>query len=304
MSVERKTLCNMSTEEKFKAAVNVIKSLPKDGHFQPSNELKLKFYSYFKQATEGPNQTPKPPFYDLVARYKWEAWKQLGSMSKEEAMNNYIEQLKKIVETMAFNEQISEFYDVLGPFYEMVNESPKKSHNKMNGDVHRNGNDLLAGYKFTSSYSPVNGLENGNNSDPESDGEEFSDTFDHVANGNDLSPKPVNGIVDDIISARGETDVSSRRLNPGSLASRPMSSRLHLNRGVSNPTAFDPSSNAYVVSGASGGGSGGSGHYYVSTMAPDVNEQMALAILRLQQSLDQINSRINLIETRMNSVSH
>src|SRR2546429_243056 len=54
----------LSLEDKFKAAVKVIHSLPKDGPYQPSNSTKLKFYGLFKQATEGPCSTPKPGFWD------------------------------------------------------------------------------------------------------------------------------------------------------------------------------------------------------------------------------------------------
>lgn len=86
----------MSIEEQFTAAVNVIQNLPKNGSFQPSDQLKLKFYALFKQAKEGPNTTPKPSFYEIVARYKWEAWTKLGEISKEEAMKGYVSELKQV----------------------------------------------------------------------------------------------------------------------------------------------------------------------------------------------------------------
>lgn len=105
-------------KRQFDAAVNVIRNLPatpsKDGEFlfiilpttlpnnrlsapfQPSDELRLRFYAFYKQATEGPNNTPKPAFYDLVGKYKWAAWTNLGQMSKIEAMKGYINELKKV----------------------------------------------------------------------------------------------------------------------------------------------------------------------------------------------------------------
>lgn len=86
----------MSIEDQFKAAVKVIRSLPKNGTFQPSDELKLKFYAYFKQATDGPNDTRKPAFYDIVNRYKWDVWKKLGDMDKTTAMKLYVDELKKV----------------------------------------------------------------------------------------------------------------------------------------------------------------------------------------------------------------
>lgn len=40
--------------------------------------------------------TSKPAFYEIVARYKWEAWKSLGDITKEEAMKIYIAELIKV----------------------------------------------------------------------------------------------------------------------------------------------------------------------------------------------------------------
>ena len=41
------------------------------GSFQPSHALMLKFYSYFKQATLGPCNIPRPAFWDVVGKAKW-----------------------------------------------------------------------------------------------------------------------------------------------------------------------------------------------------------------------------------------
>ncbi|PNF29158.1 hypothetical protein B7P43_G11862 [Cryptotermes secundus] len=110
----------MTTEEKFRAAVNVIRNLPKNGSYQPSHELMLRFYAYFKQATEGPCVTPRPAFWEVVKKMKWEAWNKLGNMSREEAMNNYVEELKKIVETMSYTDNVANFLGSLGSFYDAV----------------------------------------------------------------------------------------------------------------------------------------------------------------------------------------
>lgn len=40
-----------SVQEKFQAAVNVIKNLPKNGPYQPSTVMMLKFYGLFKQVS-------------------------------------------------------------------------------------------------------------------------------------------------------------------------------------------------------------------------------------------------------------
>lgn len=89
-----------TTDELFESAVKMIRELPKDGPIKPSDDIKLKFYAFFKQATYGPNDTSKPRFYQLVDNYKWEAWKKLGEMPKDEAKLNYIEELKRMIESL------------------------------------------------------------------------------------------------------------------------------------------------------------------------------------------------------------
>ncbi|XP_047597588.1 acyl-CoA-binding domain-containing protein 5 isoform X2 [Lutra lutra] len=112
-------------ETRFQAAVKVIQSLPKNGSFQPTNEMMLKFYSFYKQATEGPCKLSRPGFWDPIGRYKWDAWNSLGDMTKEEAMIAYVEEMKKILETMPMTEKVEELLHVIGPFYEIVED--KKS---------------------------------------------------------------------------------------------------------------------------------------------------------------------------------
>lgn len=66
------------------------------GPFQPSNELLLRFYAYYKQATEGTCGQPKPAFWDVVGRAKWDAWRKLGNMPRQEAMGHYIEEIEQV----------------------------------------------------------------------------------------------------------------------------------------------------------------------------------------------------------------
>ncbi|XP_058246604.1 acyl-CoA-binding domain-containing protein 5A isoform X2 [Hemibagrus wyckioides] len=114
-------------EQRFDAAVKVIQSLPANGSFQPSNEMMLKFYSYYKQATQGPCNIPRPGFWDPVGKVKWDAWHSLGDMPKEEAMMAYVDDLKLILESMPMTEQVEQLLQVLGPFYELVDEKKKIS---------------------------------------------------------------------------------------------------------------------------------------------------------------------------------
>ncbi|XP_025904529.1 acyl-CoA-binding domain-containing protein 5 isoform X4 [Nothoprocta perdicaria] len=111
---------------RFEAAVKVIQSLPKNGSFQPTNEMMLKFYSFYKQATQGPCNIPRPGFWDPIGRYKWDAWSALGDMSKEEAMIAYVEEMKKILESMPMTDKVEELLQVIGPFYEIVEDKKKR----------------------------------------------------------------------------------------------------------------------------------------------------------------------------------
>lgn len=71
----------------------------------PGNEAKLKLYALFKQATVGPCNTPSPGAFDMVGKYKWTVWNNLGQMSKEEAMKNYIEKVKELMKTIGVKEE-------------------------------------------------------------------------------------------------------------------------------------------------------------------------------------------------------
>ncbi|XP_046404575.1 acyl-CoA-binding domain-containing protein 5 [Ischnura elegans] len=122
----------MTTEEKFRAAVNVIRSLPKNGSYQPSADLMLRFYAYYKQATEGPCKGARPAFWEMVKKAKWDAWNRLGNMPREEAMDNYVEELKKIVETMSYTENVAQFLESLDSFYEKV---PAEDLNLLVGNI-------------------------------------------------------------------------------------------------------------------------------------------------------------------------
>lgn len=64
--------------------------------YKPAPNVLLLFYGYYKQATVGPCYTPKPWSIDVANKAKWDAWNKLGDMSKETAMENYVNELKKV----------------------------------------------------------------------------------------------------------------------------------------------------------------------------------------------------------------
>lgn len=61
-----------------------------------SNETKLRLYAYFKQAEKGPCTGARPGMFDMINRAKYDAWKTLGDMPKEKAMEGYIQGVKDI----------------------------------------------------------------------------------------------------------------------------------------------------------------------------------------------------------------
>ena len=76
----------MSLEEKFKQAVEQSKELAQ----KPSNEVLLKIYALYKQATEGDVQGEKPGGFDFKSAAKYNAWESLKGKSPDEAMREYI----------------------------------------------------------------------------------------------------------------------------------------------------------------------------------------------------------------------
>lgn len=133
----------MSIEERFSAAVNVIKGLPKNGPFQPSYDMMLRFYSLFKQATDGPCKTRRPPFWDVVGKVKYDSWKKLGDMPRDKAMEAYVSELKQIVETMSYTQNVADFYNSLNEFdmkiedIELIAPEVVRSKSEQNSPLHR-----------------------------------------------------------------------------------------------------------------------------------------------------------------------
>lgn len=78
--------------ERFNLAVANVDKLPEE----PSNDVKLKLYAFYKQATVGKCSTSKPGVFDLVGRAKWDAWNALGDMPKEKAQDEYSSLVDKL----------------------------------------------------------------------------------------------------------------------------------------------------------------------------------------------------------------
>ena len=62
----------------------------------PGNEMKLRLYATYKQATDGDVKGEKPGFTEFVNRAKYEAWAKLKGTSPEEAMKAYIKLVERV----------------------------------------------------------------------------------------------------------------------------------------------------------------------------------------------------------------
>jgi diazepam-binding inhibitor (GABA receptor modulator, acyl-CoA-binding protein) len=80
-------------KKQFDDAAAAILKAKKD----PGNDMKLRLYANFKQATEGDVKGEKPGFTDFVNRAKYEAWAKLKGTAPEEAMKAYIKLVERVI---------------------------------------------------------------------------------------------------------------------------------------------------------------------------------------------------------------
>ncbi|GMT20052.1 hypothetical protein PFISCL1PPCAC_11349, partial [Pristionchus fissidentatus] len=111
-----------SLEEKFQACVDIIQNLPKTGPVPTTYVEMLTMYALFKQATHGPCNVTQPGFWNVIERYKWDAWNRLGEMDKDEAMETYVAGVLEKVDYCAdqwdWDEMLTKYakdYDKLEP---------------------------------------------------------------------------------------------------------------------------------------------------------------------------------------------
>lgn len=78
---------------RFEQAAQAATQLPK----RPDNDVMLKLYALYKQASAGDVSGARPGILDLQGRMKYDSWAKIKGLSSEQAMNDYIalvEQLK------------------------------------------------------------------------------------------------------------------------------------------------------------------------------------------------------------------
>ena len=76
----------------FEQATRDVQELPE----RPDNETLLRLYALYKQATEGDVSGERPGFFDFVGTAKYEAWAKLKGTGREEAMQKYVDLVRKL----------------------------------------------------------------------------------------------------------------------------------------------------------------------------------------------------------------
>ncbi|WP_151637142.1 acyl-CoA-binding protein [Noviherbaspirillum aerium] len=82
----------MSLQNQFEQAVADSKNLPE----RPDNMTLLKLYGLYKQASTGDADGNRPGFTDMIGRAKYDAWDALKGMSRDDAMQQYVDLITEL----------------------------------------------------------------------------------------------------------------------------------------------------------------------------------------------------------------
>ncbi|KAJ1647073.1 Acyl-CoA binding domain containing 5, partial [Dispira simplex] len=91
---------NVLLELRFNKATELIKTFTSSYSPLITLDRRNQLYSLYKQATVGDCYTERPPFYNAVARTRWESWRALSGLSKEQAKVRYIEKTLGILQEL------------------------------------------------------------------------------------------------------------------------------------------------------------------------------------------------------------
>lgn len=78
-----------SLDREFEEVVKKVQD-PNLEKVQLDDQTRLKFYAYYKQATQGDIQTSRPFMFQFVERQKWDAWNNVKQMDQNVAKQAYI----------------------------------------------------------------------------------------------------------------------------------------------------------------------------------------------------------------------
>jgi acyl-CoA-binding protein len=76
----------------FETAVATSKTLTR----KPSNDMLLRLYAHYKQATEGDVSGQQPGMLDMVGGAKYDAWAKLKGTSRDDAMQAYVKLIERL----------------------------------------------------------------------------------------------------------------------------------------------------------------------------------------------------------------
>jgi diazepam-binding inhibitor (GABA receptor modulator, acyl-CoA-binding protein) len=83
----------MELQQQFEAARELTKTFTQ----KPDNETLLKLYSYYKQGSEGDVNIEEPTnMFDFVGKAKYNTWHSLKGITKEDAMQKYIDLVHEV----------------------------------------------------------------------------------------------------------------------------------------------------------------------------------------------------------------
>ena len=77
---------------RFETAAEEVQDLPK----RPDNDTLLELYAFHKQANMGDVSGKRPGFTNFVGRAKYDAWAKLKGTTKKEAMQSYVDLVKRL----------------------------------------------------------------------------------------------------------------------------------------------------------------------------------------------------------------
>lgn len=83
----------MDQQEVFEAATGRAKELP-----HQTNDVLLELYGLFKQSTVGDVSGEKPEMFDFKGAAKYDAWESHKGMTKDEAMQAYVELVDRLAD--------------------------------------------------------------------------------------------------------------------------------------------------------------------------------------------------------------
>jgi acyl-CoA-binding protein len=84
----------MNISDQLEAAAAKVKTLDE----RPANDVLLKLYAFYKQASEGDVGDDKPAMFDFVATAKYNAWSAVKGLKNEEATQKYVDLVNSLFE--------------------------------------------------------------------------------------------------------------------------------------------------------------------------------------------------------------